>query len=78
MNNNTDQNWKMEPVQSGRWLVYRAAACLVLAVALAGQSYAAEKSNTSYDFYGFIQLDVIYDFNRMDPNWIDGGMASQA
>lgn len=26
----------------------------------------AADNNTSYDFYGFIQLDAIDDFNRMD------------
>jgi hypothetical protein len=32
---------------------------------------AASDKDTSYDFYGFVQLDAIYDFNRMDPAWSD-------
>ena len=32
---------------------------------------AASDKDTSYDFYGFVQLDAIYDFNRMDSNWKD-------
>jgi hypothetical protein len=31
----------------------------------------ASDKDTTYDFYGFVQLDAIYDFNRMDPSWKD-------
>ena len=41
-------------------------------LAAAGSSLSlsalAADSNTSYDFYGFVQLDAIYDFNRMVQN----------
>ena len=35
------------------------------------QAAVAAESKTSYDFYGFVQLDAIYDFNRMVPAWKD-------
>jgi hypothetical protein len=28
-------------------------------------------NDSKYDFYGFVQLDAIYDFDRMDPAWKD-------
>ncbi|KPJ96374.1 MAG: hypothetical protein AMJ53_00900 [Gammaproteobacteria bacterium SG8_11] len=31
----------------------------------------AGENKTNYDFYGFIQLDAIYDFDRVDPAWKD-------
>ena len=37
----------------------------------------ASDSKTDYDFYGFIQLDAIYDFNRMNPDWKDSLRPSQ-
>lgn len=32
-------------------------------------SSASDKAN--YNFYGFVQIDAIYDFDRMDPAWKD-------
>jgi hypothetical protein len=44
-------------------------------LAAAGSSLSpaaiASDKDTSIDFYGFVQLDAIYDFNRMDPSWKD-------
>jgi hypothetical protein len=44
-------------------------------LAAAGSSLSttaiAANEDTTYDFYGFVQLDAIYDFNRMDPAWKD-------
>ena len=37
----------------------------------------ASDSKTDYDFYGFIQLDAIYDFNRMNADWKDSLRPSQ-
>ncbi|MGD8577138.1 MAG: DcaP family trimeric outer membrane transporter [Thiohalophilus sp.] len=49
--------------------------CTLLA-ASAGHAVAAE-GKTDYDFYGFIQLDAIYDFNRMNSAWKDSLRPSQ-
>ena len=46
-------------------------AILAAAGSSLSQAALAADSKTSYDFYGFIQLDAIYDFNRMDPDWND-------
>ena len=31
----------------------------------------ASDSKTDYDFYGFVQFDAIYDFNRLESAWSD-------
>jgi len=51
----------------------RLAAGVALAAAtLSGPAMAAEEeSKVQYDFYGFVQLDAIYDFDRMNPDWKD-------
>ena len=38
---------------------------------------AAAADKTQYDFYGFVQLDAIYDFNRMNSAWKDSLRPSQ-
>jgi len=46
-------------------------AILAAAGSSLSQAASALDKDTSYDFYGFVQLDAIYDFNRMDADWKD-------
>jgi len=46
-----------------------AALCAALTAGVSPVATAAAK--TDYDFYGFVQLDAIYDVNRMDSAWKD-------
>jgi hypothetical protein len=46
--------------------------CAVAAAAIAGGLIPnAANAAASFTFYGFAQLDAIYDFNRVDPAWDD-------
>jgi hypothetical protein len=38
---------------------------------LAGAGAAAQETGRSFEVYGFAQADVIYDFQRMNPDWDD-------
>ena len=51
----------------GTWKATAAA----LALAMVTNPALAEENKTRFDFYGFVQLDTIYDFDRMDPDWKD-------
>jgi len=52
---------------------------VLVAVGTAGTSLTATAADDKikYDFYGFVQLDAIYDFNRMNPSWKDSLRPSQ-
>ncbi|WP_455365872.1 DcaP family trimeric outer membrane transporter [Kaarinaea lacus] len=59
-----------------RWILTaqtarRLALCAAMATAGMHLSQAVAAAEVDYDFYGFVQLDAIYDFNRMDPAWKD-------
>jgi hypothetical protein len=47
------------------------AACAVLVSVLGGfgQAQAQDKDKPRLEIYGFIQADLIQDFNRVDPAW---------
>ena len=45
-----------------------AATALVGGLGLAGGAYAAD-TDRSFEVYGFVQLDAIQDFNRVNPDW---------
>ena len=63
------QHWIFPSVHISKRLILSA----ILAATASSLSPAAlaTDSKTDYDFYGFIQLDAIYDFNRMDTDWRD-------
>lgn len=63
----TQQRLIFLPAKTVWWL----ALFTVLVAAGMNITPAVAKDKTTYDFYGFIQLDAIYDFNRMDPAWND-------
>lgn len=54
-----------------RFALRKLALCAALAAAGATNTASAEENGIRYDFYGFVQFDAIYDFNRMDPDWKD-------
>jgi hypothetical protein len=51
--------------------------CAVLAASGMNLSSVLAADKVDYNFYGFIQLDMIYDFNRVDPAWKDSLRPSQ-
>lgn len=59
----------LRPASKARRLLL--SAILVATGSSLSQAAVAAESKTSYDFYGFVQLDAIYDFNRMVPAWKD-------
>jgi hypothetical protein len=54
----------MQPIKH----TFRVAALSAALLPVFGVAQAAE-DKARVDIYGFVQLDAIYDFNRMDPNW---------
>ena len=57
---------------------WKTVAVLLATLACASPSgYAAEEERArileslNLDIYGFVQMDMIYDFNRVDPDWND-------
>jgi len=46
-------------------------ACLTLPGAAVTAIAADDGDKPHYRFYGFVQMDAIYDFNRVDPDWND-------
>ncbi|MGI9290808.1 MAG: DcaP family trimeric outer membrane transporter [Gammaproteobacteria bacterium] len=38
---------------------------------------SAQEEQGSFEVYGFAQVDAIYDFNRVDPDWNDGSRPSK-
>ncbi len=54
-----------------RVLTAGASALLIAGTPLALQAEDTQKSDFSFDLYGFVQADTIYDFKRVDPNWND-------
>jgi len=50
----------------------RACLCAATCMFVVGAGHArADDNKYKFDFYGFAQLDGIYDGNRVDPNWED-------
>jgi hypothetical protein len=50
--------------------IYVGVIIALLAVIAAGrEARAASQDMPRVEIYGFIQMDAIYDFNRVDPNW---------
>jgi hypothetical protein len=47
------------------------AALLGTSALLAAGAAGAEDSDKSFEIYGFAQADLIYDFDRLDPDWDD-------
>jgi len=58
-------------MSSGTRLLARALCIALLWVAAAAASRAADAEGT-FDIYGLAQVDAIYDFGRVDPDWRDG------
>jgi hypothetical protein len=54
----------MKPIKH----TFRVAALSAALLPVFGVAQAAE-DKARVEIYGFVQLDAIYDFNRMDPNW---------
>ena len=63
------QHWIFPSVLISKRLIL--SAFLAAAASSLSPAALATDSKTDYDFYGFIQLDAIYDFNRMDTDWRD-------
>ena len=70
----THRRWSLFPAQTVSRQTFF---CAGLAAVLINLSPAVAASKVDYNFYGFIQLDAIYDFDRMDPNWKDSLRPSQ-
>lgn len=62
----------MTPVmRSGTRMLGQVVAIAVLAACAAAPSQAADSAGT-FDIYGFAQADAIYDFGRVNPDWLVG------
>ena len=53
------------------WQTFRRTSLCAALIMGATMPAGAAEDKISHNFYGFIQVDAIYDFNRMDPNWKD-------
>jgi hypothetical protein len=55
----------MQPIKH----TFRIAALSAALLSVVGVAQAASEDKARVEIYGFIELDAIYDFDRMDPNW---------
>ncbi len=62
-----DRHRRSLPADTKNWITL----CAILVTTGINLSQAVAATKVDYDFYGFIQLDAIYDLDRMDPNWKD-------
>jgi len=61
----------IKPEYCGRLRAGTVAALAAAAVGVPTVSFAEDAKKLSVDVYGFVQLDAIYDFKRVDPDWND-------
>jgi len=61
----------IKPEYRGRLRAGAVAALVAAAVGVPTVSFAEDAKKLSVDVYGFVQLDAIYDFKRVDPDWND-------
>ncbi len=54
-----------------RWLRGGLAAAAIVFPTSLHADYRMKAGDVSFNFYGFIQADFIYDFQRVDPDWKD-------
>ena len=54
-----------------RWLAGGLAAVALVFPTSLQADYSVNAGDVSFKFYGFVQADFIYDFQRVDPDWKD-------
>src|SRR5206468_9241474 len=57
-------------MNGGRRIVGGAVCALAMSV-VAAKLEAQQTSGPSFDIYGFVMADMIFEFNQSDPNWFD-------